>query len=190
MNDLHLKVLPWVLLTGLIQAASAAEPVVSPALLDEVLIEGRGATQNELLQQLVNVENRFYERYNELNDNDDFDVNCTREAPIGTRLQGRSCRAVYQEKAERTEGQESYWWYFHTMDLGAASGGIMGRERQPARAVSPPAPAMLAILARRDEFRKTMVEVTSRNPELVRLLQERAELVKRYEAGLRRSARR
>jgi hypothetical protein len=49
---------------------------------------------------------------------------------------------------------------------------------------------MLAILARRDEFRRTMVEVTSRNPELIQLLQQRAVLVKRYEAGLRSSVRR
>jgi hypothetical protein len=186
MDAVRRNVLPWLLALGITQAAVAAD---APAPLDEVLINGRRANQNELVQQIVKVENRFYERYNELNDNDDFDVNCSRDAVAGSRMQGRSCRAVYQEDAERAEGQESYWWHYQTFDLGASGGGPTG-ERKPVRAAPAPLPAMRVVLARRDEFRKTMVEVTSRNPELIRLLQQRAELVKRYEAGLRRSARR
>jgi hypothetical protein len=188
MKAMHLGFLAWLLCAQFIQAAVAASSS-EPAPLDEVLIEGRRATSNELVQQIVKVENRFYERYNALNDKDEFDVNCARDAAAGTRVQGRSCRAVYQENAERTEGQASYWWHYETFDLGASGGGPTG-ERKPVRASPAPVPAMLAILARRDEFRRTMVEVTSRNPELIQLLQQRTVLVKRYEAGLRSSVRR
>ncbi len=80
MNVLRFKVLPWLLCLGFVHAAAAADSS-APAPLDEVLIEGRRATPDELVQQIVKVENRFYERYNELNDNDDFDVNCAWEAP-------------------------------------------------------------------------------------------------------------
>jgi hypothetical protein len=49
-----------------------------------------------LRQAVVEAEDRFHARYNELNDNDDFDVNCRQEARTGTKLERRICRAVYQ----------------------------------------------------------------------------------------------
>jgi hypothetical protein len=44
----------------------------------------------------------------------------------------------------------------------------------------------MAIEARRKDFRKNMVKVTSKNPELVEGLRERAEIAKLYEATRRK----
>jgi hypothetical protein len=61
-------------------------------------------TLSQLRRDLVEAEDRFYAEYNELNDNDVFDVNCQRDPRTGSRLVLRICRAVYQEEAIRLLG--------------------------------------------------------------------------------------
>ncbi|MBK6674864.1 MAG: hypothetical protein IPG49_15925 [Proteobacteria bacterium] len=61
---------------------------------------------DELRQQVIALEDKFYERYNDVNQNDDFDINCIMEAKTGTRFVKRSCRPAYQEAALRREGKD------------------------------------------------------------------------------------
>jgi hypothetical protein len=124
---------------------------------------------------MVDAEDRFYSRYNELNSVDEFDVSCHEEARTGTRLSKRNCRALYEEQAIRTEGFEAFKIRQFLHEPGSIR--IM-----PA---SPPVPAAVAIEARRPEFQRNMRNVVGRNEELVRLLTERAAAIDRFEAARR-----
>lgn len=80
-------------------ALAATTPVVEDALdeimevttLDEVVVSGRLDSLSGLRMALVEAEDRFYERWNELNDDPRFDVQCRIEAPTGSNLKRRMC---------------------------------------------------------------------------------------------------
>ena len=78
---------------------------------------------------MVMVEDRFYERYNELNPNHDFDTHCHMEARIGTNTKRRYCRAVYQERAQQKEGQE-YAEALKNMNQGTTLGAAVAASHQ------------------------------------------------------------
>lgn|GEM_PF-998052 len=170
-------VLACLLLAPLAHGASAADPADESVSREEVVVEATRAKLNELRLEMVRLEDRFYERYNELNGNDDFDVHCRREARVGTRLERRYCVAVYERKAYENEGREGAVNLQRLLDQSSP---------MPQGSVSPPIPAIAAIEARREDFRKNMRDVVSRNPELIELLRERAELGQRFEAMRRR----
>jgi hypothetical protein len=77
-------------------AIPAAAPE-SNSLLDEVVVRGKRVKLAEMRKELLQLEDRFYSRYNDLNTSNDFDIHCVNEARTGTRFIKRSCRAVYQE---------------------------------------------------------------------------------------------
>jgi hypothetical protein len=163
-------------------------PADSPTLgaaRDEVVVQG-SRTLDEIRQKMVKLEDRFYDRYNELNTIRDFDIHCGQEARVGTLLKRRYCRAVYESKAFEAEGREvaQFLQNIPPPNTNPAAAGI---PRDPPVVIgAPPPPAFAAIEARRPEFRKNMLDVTSKNPELIKLLQERAELAKQYDAARRK----
>jgi hypothetical protein len=139
--------------------------------LDEVLVE---VPRGKLLQEMVKLEDRFFDRYNELNPNDDFDTHCQTEARVGTRLERRYCRAVYVEKALMTEGHDHLEARKKMMDPANAT-----LAEQP---WAPPVPPTLEIVARHKDYQQNMRDVVRRHPELVELLRARYDLGMRYEA--------
>src|SRR5690349_6707097 len=66
--------------------------------LEEVIVSGSHLKPYELRQRIVEAEDRFYSRYNEINDEDEFDVNCIVVASTGTNLKHRICRPVFEER--------------------------------------------------------------------------------------------
>jgi hypothetical protein len=153
--------------------ALAAAPASQNTDLDEVTVNGERVKMETLRKQIVQLEDKFYDRYNELNTVDDFDVHCIEEAKTGTRFIKRSCRAVYQEQALVDEGQAAF--------------KIMQRlrEKPPIADSGPPVPASLVIERRLPDYRKNLEDVTRRNPELARLLEERGRLIEKYDAALK-----
>jgi hypothetical protein len=155
--------------------ALSAAPSNPKQDLEEVTVQGERVRIEELRRQIVELEDRFYDRYNELNTNDDFDIHCIEEARTGTRFIKRSCRAVYMEQALAEEGQAAF--------------KILQRFREKGPIISdsgPPVPASLSIERRLPEYKKNLEAVASRNPELFRLLEERGKLIKSYDAALKR----
>lgn len=151
----------------------AADPAPDSDL-DEVTVSGERVKIEALRREIVQLEDRFYDRYNELNTIDDFDIHCIEEARTGTRFIKRSCRAVYQEQALAEEGQAAF--------------KILQRIRGPGPTVAdsgPPVPATVTIERRLPEYKKNLEEVARRDPELTRLLEERARVIERYDAALR-----
>lgn len=154
---------------GVLAATDATEPA---PLLDEIEVRGQAPALEALRQELIQLEDRFYERYNELNASDLFDVHCADAVRTGTRLARRYCRAVFEERAFETEGREHLW-------------ALQFQQGPPPKEWIPPTPPIVAIERRRREFRQVMIEVTGRHPELLEILKERAELAERYEQARR-----
>jgi hypothetical protein len=157
--------MPCLLFAALSQAADAP--------LDEVVVESTRGKLKEMVQEMVKIEDQFYERYNELNTNDDFDMRCAEEARIGTKLKRRYCRPVYENNALRDEAYQYYWQLSSYTD-------------PTPKPEAPPVPAIVAIEARREEYKDNLRKVASEHPELVKLLQERYEMGQRYEATRRK----
>lgn len=159
--------------------AAASEPGRASAQeLDEVTVYGSQDHISNLRQAMVDAEDRFYARYNELNAVDEFDVSCRDEARTGTKLRRRSCRGLYEDRARHEEGVEAFKIRQFIHDSG-------GKLYMPA---SPPVPAEVAIEARRPEFQRNMRDLVSRNEELVQLLAERTIAIDRFEAAKRASS--
>lgn len=87
---------------GCAAAAAEAPPGVDPQL-EEVVVTARQDSLSSLKLALIAAEDRFYERWNELNDDDDLDVICRVEAPTGTRLTRRTCAPRVLDDATREQ---------------------------------------------------------------------------------------
>jgi hypothetical protein len=148
-------------------------PLAQGDPLDEVVVKGKRSQLDLIRNEMVLVEDRFYERYNELNTNHDFDTHCHIEARIGTNTKRRYCRAVYQERAQEREGQDY-------------AEALKNMNSEPPQPWVPPAPPAIMIEARRKDYQNNIRNVVKRNPELVEMLKERYELGQRYEAMQRK----
>jgi hypothetical protein len=175
MRNIHTFLLSFAFLTGEVSPCQAASPAEQRTALDEVTVNGERVKIETLRKQIVQLEDQFYDRYNELNTIDDFDVHCIEEARTGTRLIKRSCRAVYQERAIADEGQAAFKILQRL------------RDKPPIADSGPPVPASLVIGRRLPEYKKNIEEVTLRNPELAKLLEERGRLIERYNAALKKN---
>jgi hypothetical protein len=157
--------LPGALLAMAGMVLLAAPQLVQSALpsgddeLDEVTV--RGMPLYRMRTELVALEKRFYERYNQLNKDKDFDMHCYIEAPLGTRVKSYVCRVAYLEQAQADWAQALVSGYFA------------------------PDPQIVEF-ERRDEYRQVALKVINGDQLLLRLARERVALEKRYLAELRR----
>ena len=152
-------------------ASDAASPSDSKAS-DEVVIQATRADLVKLGKEVELAAQRFYQRYNELNTKREYAVHCYTEAHTGSRFTQTHCQPGYQNDAEHDAGRD-FLLYFQNSKDGVPQGG-------------PPAPSSLAIDAGRGDFQKHVMEVTRKNPDLQKLLDEHAELVKRFEDMFRK----
>ncbi len=171
MPSLHLLAVTVSLILPLC-AAIAGAPSDDAEELEQVNVLGSKVEPWQLRQAIIEAEDRFYKRYNELNSDNDFDMTCRVEARTGTRLVTRTCKPLYQENA---------------VQEGAKQAVEIRQVFQDSHIlVSPPVPAAIAIMARRSEFERHMRSVVLGSPELGSLLKERAAAVERLEAATRR----
>lgn len=164
------------LATGAVQAATVPPSAARGPETDEIVVNGERVKIEAMRKEIVQLEDQFYERYNELNTVDDFDIRCIEEARTGTRFIKRSCRPIYQERAVEEEGQAAF--------------RIQQRFREKGPAVAdsgPPIPATQTILRRLPEYQKNMETVTRQHPELARLLEQRARLIEQYNSALKKN---
>jgi hypothetical protein len=161
------------LLPILAQATAADAPARQDEALDEMVVKGTRSELDQLRNEMVLVEDRFYERYNELNPNHDFDTHCHMEARVGTNTKRRYCRAVYQERAQQKEGQEY-------------AEALKNMNQEPPQPWVPPTTPTIMIEARRKDYQNNIRNVVKKNPELVEMLKERYELGQRYAASQRK----
>jgi hypothetical protein len=127
--------------------------------LDEAKV--RATKLWQMRQNLISAEERFYALYNELNKDDDYDVHCKVEAPLGTRLKSRICRIAFYEEAQADEAQ-----------------ALLGGYQAP--------PPQQVMLERYPEFQKTALALINKDPRLRRLVREREEMERKYLAERQR----
>jgi hypothetical protein len=152
----------FLLLPGLLAFAS----MVHGADVGEVVVSG--ARLDAMRAQIVRLEDQFYDRYNALNRNDDYDIHCISQARTGTRFVTRTCRPAFETTAVQEEASA------RSTTMGGVSRGATVT------------PAASKIEIRRNEFRENMKNMTAGDPELARLLRERGDLTAEYESARRK----
>jgi hypothetical protein len=119
----------------------APRPSLAEDKLDEVLVQ---ANRNQILQmrrELTHREDQFYQTFNKLNTDNQFDIICDNGAHTGSVFRHRTCRARFEQDANAADFQA--WW------MGNAS--------------IPPAQV---IAVKRIEMRKVLIELLTAHPEL------------------------
>jgi hypothetical protein len=166
-----------VTLFGLVGASlcHAEQASTSPALprgatatssteMDEVVV--RGTHLWELRAAIEEAENRFYRRYNELNKVDDFDIECTVEAPTGTQVKRRSCVTKLQQKVQAEYARDYIYMLQRLSDELPAS--------------LPDSDPNSVMQMRYQEYKENVLYLLKTNPELRQLVYQRDAAEKRY----------
>lgn len=162
-----------------------------PEVTDEVLV--RGTRLRDLRRGIVDAEERFYARYNELNKVDDYDIDCSRDAHTGSKIPRRRCLTRLQLAALAQHGKEVVEMFQEhpnqAVDPPGQPPSPMGLPNSAGMtgAGRPPNTDPVAIwLARFDDYRDNMLYLLKMNPDLRRLAQARENAELRYEAERKR----
>lgn len=152
-------------------AAGAASPSPASQAEDPAEIVVRGARLRDLKAAITKAEDRFYEKYNELNEEDDFDIECRVQPPLGTRIPGRSCLTRLQLEAKADFGRE----YLQNLQDMSKFGTV--------EIAKPPDTNPEAIWAARyDDYRANMLALLRAHPDLLALARAGETARKRYES--------
>jgi hypothetical protein len=136
------------------QSATSTATTSGPSSeLPEVVVESKRLSR--MRQEIIQVENRFFALFNDLNTEDDFDVHCRHNTPTGTRIQQRVCLVQFYEEAQ------AEW----------ARAQLTGDYAPPAELVA---------LERGPEYRRRALAIINAHPELRRLVKERDALEKKF----------
>ena len=144
-------------------AAPAAPPAAASIDLEEVQVIGRKLVNLQL--ELVATQERFYTLYNDLNQNDDFDVFCGYEARTGTKVRKWECKVDFLLEALAHLSQDVF--------RGCTDAAVNGR-----RYVDAPAAQWEA---RRAEYLANVRAVAMASPELKALAEKWADLQAQYD---------
>lgn len=142
------------LLLQTVAMASAPDAGTQPTeQLDEFVVRANHLWQ--IRRAIVETEDRFYARYNQLNRDDDFDVHCARSAPLGTRIASRRCEVAFYENAQ----QQAVIYQL---------GGPYAPDPELVR------------LERLPDYRRNALQVINSDPQLRKLARRREDLEKLY----------
>lgn len=128
--------------------------------LDEVVVTGDLTTLSGLRQAMLEAENRFYLRFNELNQDRNLDIRCRNQAPTGSRVKRKVCVAAMAD--DLSHEQAMLFLTGQASSIGVQSAGQVQRTTLP-------------LLAQ-----KTM-DLLKSDPELLRALLEHARLQQMYQ---------
>lgn len=171
MNAVRLRIRALCLAASLACCAAAAgqgQPAETAAnQLDEVEVVAKKLSA--LREEAVAAEDRFFRRFNELNDDDRFDVHCQLRARTGTRHETRECNTELFGQAASDYSSNIL------AGVSANSAGGGGLSAHATRT------AELVMMEKKAAYRKAVMTAFARNPELVELAREREAAWNRYE---------
>ncbi len=129
--------------------------------LEEVIVVG-----GRLYDRIVKAEDRFFKRYNELNEEDDYDTNCA-SVPIDqdSRIEQRFCMPSFFADAKAEQVRLSQ--YCLSLQEKDEDGNVTGN----GVCYEPPSAEQL-FFHRRDEYVENMLKVVKNDPELTKMFQE------------------
>ena len=79
--------------------------------MDNIVVTGE-KSRSEMRRDVFEAEENFYSLYNQLNDEEEYEVRCFYETPTGTRIKNHVCRAkfvsdAYSRRAARGRGDHT-----------------------------------------------------------------------------------
>jgi hypothetical protein len=140
--------------------------------LDEVVVSADRNQLQQMREEMLELEDEFYTRFNELNTDRAFEFNCSDTARTGTNFRRKVCRPRFANEAMGDEGRA---W----MD------GIRGPGTQNGSAI---APARQVIDIKNRQLMLKMVEMVRKDPDLQETLIRYGDLKKKYSAALKGKA--
>ena len=144
-------------------AAGESTPAGKPiSQLDEVEVVAKKLTA--LRDEALAAEDRFFQKFNEINDDDRFDIDCRLRAKTGTRHETRECN---------TEA-------FNAAQSDYSSNIVDGIQHGTFSSHATLTPELVAF-RNRAAYRKAVTAAFERSPELLELAREREEAWNRYE---------
>jgi hypothetical protein len=116
----NVLILCLTLTAPLAQGVAAAAEAPPP---DQVIVQGKRGDLVKAAKEVQLLEQRFFQRYNEINTKKDYAVRCYNEAPTGTRFKQKYCKPVYEPNAEAAEAREFMTALGRGTPAGSTSGG-------------------------------------------------------------------
>jgi hypothetical protein len=134
----------------------------------------------DLQAGMVKVENDFFALYNQLNTDHQYDMVCRNETRTGTTFQTRVCQPRYLLTAKEDSATAR-------MQTAVSAEQSVGTANTRGPDVGNPVAggAQVTQLNKEEAFRKNMLDVLQKSPELRALGKERDELQARYDAAAR-----
>lgn len=155
------------------ESSPASPPVAASGNrdLDEIVV--RGTRLSGLRAAIVEAEDRFYARYNEINEIRDFDISCIMDADTGQKKKFRRCRTQLQVRARTQEATDIITdLQRHTSLVGA--GDPWARRTSNIDIMGEHA-------TREEQFRQHFLMLVNTHPELRSLLDDREAAAALYE---------
>lgn len=155
----------------------ALVPVMLPAAsaadneLEEVIVNG--VRLDVLRREMIKAEDGFFERYNQIVGRKEYEVHCTVEQPIGSRVPRRYCRTGYERDALSQAGREAAMMMQGFLDE-------LRRGASPTQVVTTTSITPSSLDGKHAEFRKLMLEKVTHDEALLKALVNHARLVDRY----------
>jgi hypothetical protein len=75
-----------------------AQTIEVAAAIDEVTVTGRYEKLSAIRKEYTQLEDKFYDEYNELNTDHQWDIHCVTEAALGTHFRSRTCTPVFVDR--------------------------------------------------------------------------------------------
>ena len=151
-------------------AGESPQEVTPSTKLDEILISGKQRSLRAIQQALIDNEDRFNARYNELNQDDHFDVVCREEIPTGSRVPRRICQAKIVDEITTQESQD----FFRNLGIG------------PGLWVTRPDLVRTQAMG---ELQQRTLELVQRDAQLQQMLEEHGRLEQMYAKQSRKESR-
>ncbi len=98
----------YVFCTGLYVAGESDVAASAAERMPEVEINARRESLSHLRAEIVRLEDNFYSKYNQLNADKQYDIQCSREAPTGSILRRRNCLPVFVNRATEDEARRCF----------------------------------------------------------------------------------
>lgn len=151
----------WLSLVCLALPAFPMESIGADDDLDEVVVQGDRHRLVEMRKEIVKLEDKFYERFNELSTDNQFDFYCTDKARTGTGIRKKICRPRFVADAEGEEGR-------------ASLASILGETTAFTN------PARIIVDIKNKELQRLLVEMVQKDPELRNTLVQYGDLKVEY----------
>ena len=165
-----------IVLLGAAATLHAAEQQPS-APLDEVVVVG--TRLDVLRKQLIEAEDQFFDRYNELVNKREYEIHCRVERPIGSQIPRRRCYTGFEDDALAQAGGEAARMLQNFLNQ-------LRLDTDSRKGTDPSVPLTMTsvmpseIEGKRADFQRHMREVVVNDPDLLRTLVQHALLMEKY----------